>query len=461
MNESKIININDISSSKNETENNSKDLYLLLNFSKNFISSTLIEFSKDQQKLNVLSYNKEETSALFDGHIQHIDKAYETLKKNLIKLKKSAGIKSLQNIHVICNVNPTLGNKITTNAITNFIENEVTDSDINDVIQKSLNTNNIPENMKLINLHINKFKIDNNWVSNPLGMNCQRLEVDATSQIINSSYFNNFNKILQKNGLNLDLMRFETDNIIDASLSEEEKELGAVLVYIADYETKVTFIKNSEVEREENIAIGRMKIVEDISSTFKLSFKVSNHLLKNINLISENSKNLGFFEIELPDGKIQEINYELLNNTISNSLLNIFEEVKREINHTKNINNYLNGVIFLKTLDIRGIEQFFNSAFEEFIKDIRSFNNIIQTFDNIYNVELLNGEYALLGMSLMILNEKDFHYNHNIEVLGDIDKEKHNLGINLNNINISKKREEKSAEEGIFFKIKRIAKELW
>jgi cell division ATPase FtsA len=298
-------------------------------------------------------------------------------------------------------------------------------------------------------------------VSNPLGMNCQRLEVDATSQIINSSYFNNFNKILQKNGLNLDLMRFETDNIIDASLSEEEKELGAVLVYIADYETKVTFIKNSEIEREENIAVGRMKIVEDISATFKLSFKVSNHLLKNINLISENSKNIGFFEIELPDGKIQEINYSLLNDTITNSLLNIFEDVKREINHTKNINNYLNGVIFLKTLEINGIEQFFNSTFEEFIKDIRSFSNIIQTFDNIYNVELLNGEYALLGMSLMILNEKDFHYNHNIEALNNIDKDKYNLTMNLDNINISSKSKTKSKDEGIFLKIKRIAKELW
>lgn len=262
MEENKIVKIKDIDDKKSK-EGQKKNLYLLLNFSKNYISSALLEYSKEQHKLSVLGYNKEETTALFNGQIQNIEKANSSLKRNLIKLKRVADIQSFEDVHVLCNISPSLGKKITSTGVTNFIDNEVDDENISEVIQKALHITNMPENMQLINLKINKFKIDNNWVSNPLGMNCQRLEVDSILQIINSSYFQNFNKILQKSGLKMDFMRFEPENIVDSSLSEEEKELGVILVYISDYDTKITYVKNSEIVSEGSISIGSMTVLEE------------------------------------------------------------------------------------------------------------------------------------------------------------------------------------------------------
>jgi len=459
--EKKVIKISEMNGTNENVIEDKKNLYLLLNFSKNYISSSIVEYSVEQHKISILGYTKDETDGIFNGQIQNIDKVNSSLKKNLIKLKKVANLNSFEKVEVFCNISPIIGKKTTANGVVNFIDNEVTKKDINEVITKALHATNIPDNMKLINLKINKFKIDNNWVSNPLGMNCQRLEVDATVQIINNSYYNNFNKVLLTNGLKNSLMRFETDNIIDASLNEEEKELGAILIYVSDSYTKVSFVKNSELVNEISILKGKNTIIENISNTFKISFKISKYILEHLSLISKNANNLGYFEIEKSDGKVQSINFNLLIDTISDTLIDIFNEVKMEIKNDNGVNNYLNGLIFLKTLDIEGIDEFFNDMFKNEIKDIRSFKNLITKQDNILNVEMLNNEFALLGMINLILNEKEFNYNHNVQLIGDVIVQNNNikniseLRNDLSNLDLTGKK------ESFFSKITKMAKELW
>jgi len=470
---SKIINMKDITKNSNTNKNgleekddndSNKILFLLLNIDKKHISSSLLEYSIKKNKLSVLAYSKQETTSIVNGKIQNIDKSDNALKKNLMRLKNIANIDTLENLHVVANIDSSLADYIHSTGTTNFIDKEIENVDISEVIQKSVNSSNVPIAKKIINLKVNSFKIDDNFVANPLGMSCQRLEVETYTQLMNQIDYNNIIKIMQKNSLNLDFLRTDSENLIDAILTEEEKEFGANIIYILENETKILFVKNNVLEKEEHILAGKQTIIENISNTFKVSLKVSNYILNNINIIAESSTSLGYFEIETPDKKIQQINFDLLIDTVSKTLQTILEAVKMNIINTQS--NSLSQIVFVKTLNINGVENFFNDLFKENIKDIRTFTHVSRTFEqNIYNVEMLSNEYALLGMCSLILNEKDFYYNQNIVEITNLIKKRSkktsfssyidiNTPANLGDIKLGEKK-------SLIQRFGKLVKDLW
>jgi cell division protein FtsA len=451
---------------KFETTNN---LFLLINFSDNFISTAVIEHSKKQSQSSVLCYRKEYCNELVEGRITDISKVSDILKRMLVTLRKNVNLNlPFETIRTIVSISNRTGEIRTSHGILNFLSNPISHDEIDRVVKAALYNSKISnETYQILNLTVNSFTADDmNNVKNPLAMSCQCLQANVSIEIANkTSIFNNFNTVLKNNNLNIEYISFASSCVSESVLNHDDKEFGVITLEIKNDASVITFFKNGNVQEYIQLPKqGTDYIIEQIAKQYKLSFKTAEWIYLNIETIIDKTNNQGVFELINSNNHVLQIELEYLNSIIINSFKQIFINLKEEID-TRSTQHYLNGLLFLHTFKFSGIEVIFDEVFVDYVRNSRNISNSDNiNKKNIFNCDILENDISLIGMINKLSNNNSISYNYLNKLVGtdgsqntkpSSERQEQEGGFDLSNLNPNRKK------INLVQRTKKLFKSLW
>lgn len=207
---------------------------------------------------------------------------------------------------------------------------EITEAEIKRAIDSAAERV-VPMNKEVIHVIPQQYSVDNqDGIKNPLGMNGTRLEVSL--RIINANVTQLQNLIKSVSRANFGINDFVLGVLAEGEilLSNEEKDLGVVLVDIGGGTTEVVGYYNGNVWFNGAISMGGVDITSDVSTIFKTTFQQSEKVKKLYGcafsqLVDESDS----IEIQMINKRVKTIRRVDLAKVIEARVEEIFSGVRR------------------------------------------------------------------------------------------------------------------------------------
>lgn len=262
---------------------------------------------------------------------------------------------------------------------------EITEADIKRAID-SATERVVPMNKEVVHVIPQQYSVDNqDGIKNPLGMNGTRLEVSL--RIINSSITQLQNLIKSVSKANFSINDFILGAIAEGEilLTDEEKDLGVVLVDIGGGTTEVVGYYNGNVWFNGAIPIGGIDITSDISSIFKTTFQQSEKIKKLYGhafplSVNENDT----IEIQMVNKRMKTIKRIDLAKVIEARVEEIFSEVRKLLESSGMYDLATAGIVLTGgTSLLQGIEELAESVFDlpcriGFVENVGGISDIVK-----------------------------------------------------------------------------------
>ena len=240
------------------------DIVVGLDVGTSKICCVIGEVSTDQT-VEVFGRGMTPSKGLKKGAIVDIDEAAKSIEVAVAEAEKMAGF------HINCVYVGVSGEHISSLTSHGVVtigssDKEISESDARRVIEAARLVG-IPNDREIIHVIPKSFSIDGtDGVKNPIGMSGMRLEVDAHIVVGLSTFLQNINKSIQRAGLEVEENGLVLGSVPTsmAVLSEEEKELGIVLVDIGGGTTDVAIFKNNHLVTTAILPIGGSNITYDL-----------------------------------------------------------------------------------------------------------------------------------------------------------------------------------------------------
>ncbi|MDP4092170.1 MAG: cell division protein FtsA [Bacillota bacterium] len=206
-------------------------------------------------------------------------------------------------------------------------ENEISQRDIDKVLH-NVRDIELPEDRQLIDIIPRQYIIDGyDEIVDPIGMLGVKMEVDADVIAAKITSAQNIIKSLEKAGLKIDGLVVESFATAEMALTQEEKDIGVILVDVGGGVTDISVYKNNRLLFYDSIPVGGDHITNDISIGLKIShndaekikrqFELAlTSLIKNdqdilVNEINENKKKAVKVSevVEIIECRVHEILY--------------------------------------------------------------------------------------------------------------------------------------------------------
>jgi cell division protein FtsA len=227
-------------------------------------------------------------------------------------------------------------------------DREISEADVQDVI-KNAKTINLPAQNHVIHAIRQHFLVDGqDGISNPVGMLGAKVEVDV--HVIHGSFNRLQNAIRAVKGLQL-----EVDDIVFnglaaslALLTNEQKELGSLIIDIGGGTTEFVVYGNGIIKHTGVLAVGGDHISNDLAYGLKVPLSRAEQLKleQGSAFVDETDKGKTITisnELGLP---VKTINQENLRRIMSLRLEEIFQLIVQDLEHADAL-NYLRGGVFL------------------------------------------------------------------------------------------------------------------
>ncbi len=214
-------------------------------------------------------------------------------------------------------------------------EKEIKDSDIIRVVEAAQFIN-IPPNRHVIHVLPREFIIDGcRGIKDPLGMSGTRLEVDAHIVTGSTTSIQNLIKSVKKAGISV-----SEDNVVleplaasSAVLSEDEQELGVVLIDIGGGTTDIAIFQEGNIAYTSVLPVGGDHVTNDIAVGLRCPVLKAEELkIKNGCAVIEQVFETEILEVLAVSGKrSHQISRKYLCEIIEPRMYEIFSLVQKEI----------------------------------------------------------------------------------------------------------------------------------
>lgn len=165
---------------------------------------------------------------------------------------------------------------------------EITAEDVGRVL-KDAKDFEIPYDKQVVDVIPNQYIIDGyDEIIDPTGMMGAVVEVDADVVIGNAIATQSLLKSVERAGYQVSGIVVEAIATGEVVLSEEEKELGVLLVDIGGGKTDYAFFKNGRIKYYDSIPIGGEHITNDMVIGLKISYNEADRLKKQFPLAQKN-----------------------------------------------------------------------------------------------------------------------------------------------------------------------------
>ncbi|AWD32656.1 Cell division protein FtsA [Candidatus Kinetoplastibacterium sorsogonicusi] len=241
---------------------------------------------------------------------------------------------------------------------------EITDLDIQKVINVAKNMN-IPSGQQLLNVIIKNFIIDNNNnITNPLGIISSTLGVKSHIVTSSSSVLNTLINCIYKCKVKLKDIYLHSLASSNAVLTEDDKKLGVILLDIGGGTTDIVIFYNGVVCYNKVISIAGNNITNDIATIYQISFEQAEFIKLNY---KDPNKFLAIKKI-IDNIEFNNITIDLLEEIIETRVQELFILIKKIILEGKYDNLISSIVITGGTAKLFGITDLAKNIFRKNIK---------------------------------------------------------------------------------------------
>ena len=228
---------------------------------------TIIAVESPRKELEIIGVGSHASLGLKKGSVVNIDKTVKSINASLEEAKLMAGVDVKSATIGIAGNHIYSFNSTGVVAVKN---REITEEDVNRVIEAAKAVV-IPSDREILHVIPQEFKVDNTTgIRNPVGMCGVRLEAHVHIVTGVTPLIQNLVKCVEQLGI-------ETDDIIlqpiassRSVLSNEERELGVVLVDIGGGTTDIAIWKEGSLIHSQIIPIGGNHFTNDLAIALKI-----------------------------------------------------------------------------------------------------------------------------------------------------------------------------------------------
>lgn len=209
-------------------------------------------------------------------------------------------------------------------------DKEITEHDYDRVLQAAKVVAIPPEREIIQSIPINFIVDGYDGIKDPVGMIGVRLEVEALILTATSTVIRNFKKCIERAGLHVEDFVLSSLATGEVAVSQDEKELGSILVNIGGGSTEVAIFQNSNIVEKVVIPIGGDHITSDISKGLRIALHEGEKIKTRYGsaLYKEEEKT---FEVTTVGKEKTTVSTERLTDIIEPRVQEIFYLIKKEI----------------------------------------------------------------------------------------------------------------------------------
>ncbi len=250
MQQSKIINVIDIGSSK--------------------ITVLVGQYLTSEEKMNIIASVVSKADGFRKGQIINLEQAIDTLTDVVESAERMAGA-SINQAHVsICAPHIESINSQGVVAISNP-QNEISSTDVQRAIEAAQAVT-LPSGKEVLHVIPRKFMVDGqDGIIDPVNMTGIRLEVETHIIFASSPAIKNLKKCLDHIGIKIQSLSYSGIPTAKIGLTETEKELGVALVDVGGQTTSLTVYNQSSPCFSTVIPVGGNNITNDLAIGLRLS----------------------------------------------------------------------------------------------------------------------------------------------------------------------------------------------
>lgn len=256
-----------------------------------------------ENKIEIMSADTYTSDGVKNGVISDISAAEFTVKKFFTKAEEEFKV---ENVDMFCAVRGALIEVTTANTRLKIDEEEggvVTPQTILEIMERLEETNKIPDTKEIIEIIPQQYKIDEQIVANPIRMSGKYLELTALMIYGTKS---NMSNIKQATGG--DKLRYGYSSISDTLISNDDKDLGCILVDIGGMTTGIVAYVEGKLKYSFELNFGSDYITRDIAARLKITKKEATKIKEKYgvileDLITDNTE----IEYSLPGNKTNKI----------------------------------------------------------------------------------------------------------------------------------------------------------
>ena len=343
----------------------------------------------DGKKTTILGHGISPSYGLDRGEVVDISKTRESL-DNAIKQAEKQSNRKIESAFIGITGDHIHG----MNYSGVVIVNENNGSEINDddivKVRESTRSINIPSERKILHVLNQDYKVDDRTnIQNPKGLHGKRLELNAHLVTVNKNSENNLKNCLSSN---IHIYDFVLEPLASsfAVLNKQQKNLGTVLIDIGGGTTDIIIYKNNGVQHSgaipmagniitKDIALGIQQKLGECLEDKELEILKHDYGSAKKETIEENQTiilNIDNREVIINEYELAEI--------IQSRMIEIFDEVKREINTAGLTYNTPYGIVItgggsqLKNIQELAQEVFQQNVMIAYPRDINGPDDIIK-----------------------------------------------------------------------------------
>lgn len=283
------------------------------------ICAVMVEHDSNNS-VKVIGMGTIKSQGLKKGSITNIELASNSIKTVVNDVVRIAGTKFDK---VIVSISGKDAKNIDCKDVVNIPEKEVTIKQIERAISSAEYKVKVPHDYEILHTLPYNFKVDEqDNIEDPLGMNGTRLEVQAHIIAVQKSAIMNLRKAIQKAGLKADNIVLSGYASAIATLNEDEKSLGTVLIDLGGSSCNMVIHSGNSIRYNDFLAVGSLNITTDISTVLHTPPSVAEEIKIKYGTLKAKNNEL----IVLPDLGDENSSHEVDINVIINVIYMRVEE---------------------------------------------------------------------------------------------------------------------------------------
>ncbi len=300
---------------------------------------------KESNKIQVIGIGEKKCSIIKQGQIINNELAIKNIVSVIEKAELVAG-REVDSFYI--NVPANICRGTYSNGVIAVEKNlEVDLYDIERVMEISQSIS-IPPDRKIIHNIPLTFSIDGVIIEEPLGANGVRLETNVYLIDCLQSYLENFQKIFERTGYQIQDYINENIATAEAVLTPEEKKSGAVVLHIGHEKTSVIYYHQQSASFIDSINVGSYHVTKDLAYGLKTTEEVAEEIKLKHGVALESS----IIDDEIIDfnllsyQKTAKVSKKVVSRIIEARMEEIFALAQKSLNSAENFKE-LNNVLVL------------------------------------------------------------------------------------------------------------------
>jgi cell division protein FtsA len=228
------------------------------------IATLIATYGGDSPRLRVVGFSAVSSLGVQKSAIVNLEAALGAIEESLNAAERMAGI-SVRSAYVLVS-----GSHVSSKNSTGVVavadpDQEITEEDVERVIEAA-RAISVPAEREVIHVVPRFFKVDSQeGIKDPVGMTGVRLEAEAHIITGLSSTLKNIRKCLSDLGIDVEAFVFSALAAAEVTLTETEKELGAVALNIGSDTSSFCAYVDGVLELSGSLPIGAKHITQDIA----------------------------------------------------------------------------------------------------------------------------------------------------------------------------------------------------